>query len=164
MKRKICTTCGIEKGIKSFSKLSLGLYGRRSRCKECTKLYSWAYYYKNCERERMRTRIYRLRDVQKWRGYNKQYRQIHKAEISRANKEWKHKMYTIEAERVKFRARNMAASAARKGRIIKLSCEVCGELKSEGHHEDYSKPLEVRWLCHLHHEAWHHSNQLIAVT
>lgn len=27
----------------------------------------------------------------------------------------------------------------------------CGELRSEAHHEDYSKPLEVNWLCKRHH-------------
>jgi hypothetical protein len=31
-------------------------------------------------------------------------------------------------------------------------CEICGKTEDiERHHEDYSKPLEVRWLCKSHH-------------
>jgi len=41
------------------------------------------------------------------------------------------------------------------GKLKRLPCEVCGEVKSEGHHEDYTLPLEVRWLCKKHHIAEH---------
>ena len=34
-------------------------------------------------------------------------------------------------------------------------CEVCGETKVEAHHDDYTKPLEVRWLCKRHHAEVH---------
>jgi hypothetical protein len=38
----------------------------------------------------------------------------------------------------------------------KEACEVCGiPCKTHGHHEDYSKPLEVVWLCQLCHGARH---------
>jgi hypothetical protein len=33
-------------------------------------------------------------------------------------------------------------------------CEICGE-KAEAHHDNYDKPLEVRWLCFFHHREWH---------
>lgn len=51
----------------------------------------------------------------------------------------------------KFRARNKVANAIRDGRLQRKACEVCGELKSEAHHEDYRKYLQVRWLCRKHH-------------
>jgi len=46
--------------------------------------------------------------------------------------------------------------ARRKTRVLtRQACEVCGDTKSEGHHEDYSKPLEVIWLCREHHLLRH---------
>jgi rubrerythrin len=42
------------------------------------------------------------------------------------------------------------------GRLIKKPCERCNSIhKVEGHHEDYSKPLEVVWLCKSCHVARH---------
>jgi hypothetical protein len=45
--------------------------------------------------------------------------------------------------------------AIRRKEISKKPCEICGNVKAHGHHEDYSKPLEVIWLCSKHH-AEHH--------
>jgi hypothetical protein len=58
----------------------------------------------------------------------------------------------------KFRAQKAVADAVRTGRLKKPEhCEVCGEKipkgKLQGHHEDYSKPLEVRWVCTKCHPA-----------
>lgn len=41
------------------------------------------------------------------------------------------------------------------GRLIRMPCEVCGEIKSQAHHEDYSRPLDVKWLCQKHHMEEH---------
>jgi len=46
-------------------------------------------------------------------------------------------------------------NALRDGRLISNPCEVCGTAKSQGHHEDYSKPLDVVWLCTRHHADRH---------
>lgn len=44
--------------------------------------------------------------------------------------------------------------ARRKARKLPMQpCEKCGSTtKVHRHHDDYSKPLEVRWLCHEHHK------------
>lgn len=50
----------------------------------------------------------------------------------------------------------------RHGRITKQPCEVCGALKVDAHHDDYSKPLNVRWLCRPHHHEVHRLNGTMA--
>lgn len=60
----------------------------------------------------------------------------------------------------KYRARTLLRCAVKIGQIIKQPCEVCGSLKVEGHHKDYSKPLEVNWVCIKHHrEKYHRKNE-----
>jgi ribosomal protein S27AE len=46
-------------------------------------------------------------------------------------------------------------SAVKAGRIVREACERCGHAEAQGHHDDYSKPLDVRWLCTLCHAAEH---------
>ena len=55
----------------------------------------------------------------------------------------------------KEHCRKKAQYALIKGEIEKQYCEVCGSVKSEMHHDDYTRPLDVRWLCHLHHGQYH---------
>lgn len=46
-------------------------------------------------------------------------------------------------------------SGIRRGLVEPQPCEICGEEKAEGHHDDYDRPLAVRWLCRRHHKALH---------
>lgn len=39
----------------------------------------------------------------------------------------------------------------KRGKLIRKPCEVCSSPDSEPHHKDYSKPLDVHWLCKTHH-------------
>lgn len=50
-------------------------------------------------------------------------------------------------QRLKSNARAYANVNQRRGKLVPQPCERCGAEKAEKHHEDYSKPLEVRWLC-----------------
>lgn len=64
-------------------------------------------------------------------------------------------------------ARVVAYSAIKKGILIREPCEVCGAYGIDengknvivAHHDDYNKPLDVRWLCYEHHYEWHKDNK-----
>lgn len=51
------------------------------------------------------------------------------------------------------------------GLITRQPCERCGKKRGvEGHHEDYSRPLDVAWLCRVHHGQRHHELRQIALS
>lgn len=62
-----------------------------------------------------------------------------------------------EENKIKRVAHLAVFDAVRNGTLVRLPCEVCGENRAMGHHDDYTKPLEVRWLCARHHYE-HHKN------
>jgi hypothetical protein len=47
----------------------------------------------------------------------------------------------------KNRAHQLVGDAIREGRLKREPCTKCGNPKGEAHHEDYSKPFEITWLC-----------------
>lgn len=55
----------------------------------------------------------------------------------------------------KANARAYAHVYRDRGKIKKEDCKTCGSSKSEMHHSDYSKPLEVTWLCRSCHLKEH---------
>lgn len=48
--------------------------------------------------------------------------------------------------------------ALAKGVLVRQPCERCGERSVNAHHDDYDRPLDVRWLCVPHHREWHRLN------
>lgn len=59
------------------------------------------------------------------------------------------------ANPAKYRAHVEVHKAIVSGRLQKQPCEVCGSSRVDAHHDDYTKPLEVRWLCRSHHIRLH---------
>lgn len=67
-----------------------------------------------------------------------------KAELQRRAREWNARYPD------RYRAHYAVTNAVRDGRLVKPDrCEQCMEThpRIHGHHDDYSKPLDVRWLC-----------------
>lgn len=58
-------------------------------------------------------------------------------------------------QRRKDAARSYAGVYLRRGILKRQPCSRCGSEKAQMHHHDYSKPLEVEWMCRgchmLHH-------------
>ncbi len=57
--------------------------------------------------------------------------------------------------KLKRAARISARHAIKTGKLLRQPCEVCGAIKVDAHHDDYSKRLDVRWLCRKHHAEFH---------
>jgi hypothetical protein len=55
----------------------------------------------------------------------------------------------------KWRAHRALRRALLAGIVVKSLCEICFEKKVEAHHDDYSQPLDVRWLCRKCHVKVH---------
>lgn len=46
--------------------------------------------------------------------------------------------------------------AIRHGKLVRGPCAACGATENiDGHHTDYTKPLDVVWLCKKHHREEH---------
>jgi hypothetical protein len=59
-----------------------------------------------------------------------------------------------------MKAHREVYKAIQAGTLKRQPCQVCGSTSNiEAHHPDYSKPLEVEWVCRKHHRAIEHGNQ-----
>ena len=65
------------------------------------------------------------------------------------NKRWECK------NKEKALAHKAVEHALSRGKMQKEPCERCGSTDVHAHHDDYSKQLEVMWLCPLHHKERH---------
>jgi hypothetical protein len=151
MKRLIfrkCTTCKLNKEINSFYPHKSSKGGRLSKCAVC-KRNEVNEYRKNNEnkvkeydRERGRTEK-RLKRVREYAKTDKG-----KAARLKASRLWK------ERNKEKYDAHRKVGYAIKTGKLVSMPC-LCGEKKTEAHHEDYNKPLEVLWLCDPCHKRKH---------
>jgi hypothetical protein len=98
------------------------------------------------------------------RDYQRRYRQENREAVrawSRASIKRLGRRYKPPSDAI--RARTVLNKAVRRGQITRQPCEVCGESPTnhngtsgvQAHHDDYSKPLDVRWLCTFCHAAHH---------
>jgi len=165
---RICNRCGQEKPSSEFYSHPKTKDGLHPYCIVCMKKYNREYYKKHKKRIDKKVVNWRKENPDKVREWNRQYRERHPEEIresrrksqrkyGRNNKELltERKREWRKENRDKNRARELLQYAIRKGMIIRPEiCSECGKKKKwiDGHHEDYSKPLEVDWLCRRCHK------------
>jgi hypothetical protein len=143
--QKQCFKCLSVKPLSCFYKHPQMADGHLNKCKECNR-----------------------KDVQQ--NYAKRREQYAKYEFKRnqsAERRAKKREYEKrhrERHPDKAKARNALSNAVRDGRLIRLPCKHCGEVKTEAHHTDYSKPLDVEWLCFKCHRVHGHGQVVISDT
>lgn len=59
-------------------------------------------------------------------------------------------------------ARSIAGVYKRRGKLERKPCEACGSAESQMHHDDYNKPLDVRWFCRPCHLGLHRAERKAA--
>jgi hypothetical protein len=136
---KTCPKCKKTKPIALFSLDRSQADGLQSRCKECRRI---------AQAEWLATHGEQMRQAQaRWRAAHPGYT----TEVARANParhcERAKKYRTAHPDRVK------AHNAARY--VAAAPCSVCGSLRAEKHHPDYSKPTLVVHLCKKCHTEKH---------
>jgi hypothetical protein len=83
------------------------------------------------------------------RQYHAAWVEKNRERVKELKRDWYEKNPLRHSAREKYRG------ALRSGLLVRQPCEVCGDEKVDGHHDDYTKPLEVRWLCRKHHLEYH---------
>jgi len=73
-------------------------------------------------------------------------------------REWRKTHPLTGLAKIKATARAIAGMNYRRGVITRKPCLSCGSTDSQMHHEDYSKPLQVIWLCRPCHLRMHASD------
>jgi hypothetical protein len=61
---------------------------------------------------------------------------------------------------MQIKCRALTNYALKVGRLVKQPCEVCSSADVEAHHVDYFQPLEIRWLCFVHHRNLMHGTSI----
>jgi hypothetical protein len=135
-----------------------------SYCRECVKRKNRQQYLANREKRLCFAADYRAQNPEKV----KHSKSAWKRKWRQANPEKAREMGCIEsriyrlANPEKENARQQVKSAVRNGSLMRGACVVCGTMaRVEGHHEDYSRPLHVIWLCKAHHLALHRGESLL---
>lgn len=154
MSAKRCFKCGQIKHLADFYRHKNMADGHLNKCKECAKIDSRsnrkdnADYYREYDRQRSSlphrvearklyqcTDNYRIAAAKGRKRYVERHPEIRKAHI-------------------------IVGNFLRDGKLSKPElCSSCGSADPvQAHHADYSKPLDVEWLCHACHVEWHLEN------
>ena len=128
---KKCSECGQEKPLSEFNKNRNSKDGHQDRCRECFSRYNKARYWA---------------DPAKFRKSVAEYRKANLENV------FETRMAMCEKNPSRKNANEALSLAVELGYVEKPDrCKGCGksasEVRVEAHHHDYSKPLDVIWVC-----------------
>jgi hypothetical protein len=132
---KECFKCHQNQPLSNFYAHPTTNDGRLGKCKDCTKKDVQEHYQNN----RVAIAEY---DKQRNQRPERKRARVLSMRKRRLNSPLKHKAYYL------------VQRAIATGSLVPQPCIKCGA-KAEAHHEDYSKPLDVMWLCFKHHREHH---------
>ena len=142
---KTCFKCGESQPLTNFYAHPQMADGFLGKCKSCTKSDATKHRNNNLEK---------IREYDKNRG-KKDPRIKLNIEVTRR---WRAE------DKRRSTAHNKVAYAIKKGDIKKKPCSICGDTNSLAHHESYDRPLDVIWLCQIHHKERHKQLVLLGIT
>lgn len=144
---KTCFKCLEDKPLSEFYRHSQMGDGYLNKCKVCTR--------RDVNENREKNRDYyiwydriRANDPHRVEA-RKEYAEKHRHLSKKRKSEW------AARNTHKRKAHLLVQRAVQRGIIERKQCEVCGDERAQAHHDDYTKPLEVRWLCTTHHGEHH---------
>lgn len=146
---RTCEVCKVEKSLDSYHRAKSRHLGRDYVCKVCKAEKNRVRYAAGKERMIAVNLSWRKRNPETVKKIDAKYRKKNQEKCAKRVAEYAAKY----PDRVK--AVNAVNNAIAGGRMVRGSCEVCGKPKANAHHDDYSKPLSVRWLCNSHHKLHH---------
>ncbi|MGC1177023.1 MAG: hypothetical protein WA843_03035 [Candidatus Saccharimonadales bacterium] len=149
--KRICTVCKVLKPITDFNKSSKGKDGYNAQCSKCK-------YAKTGRKNFLENKEKCYANAAKWNKANREI--VNKRTRERYAFD---KSSIVERDRrhaEKKKAQHLLQTYVQRGKILKPSiCSICNceSKRIEGHHADYSKPLEVIWVCSSCHHNIHKS-------
>jgi hypothetical protein len=146
-----CAKCGDTKPLTEFYRC--GKHGHRYWCKPCTLASNTVSRSKSGVQS---SRNWKLRNLEA----NREQVRIDSKRRRAALTPDERRARRLKVDPIKRKAHAAVAQAVFYGRIVKpTNCQDCGKefpkARIHGHHADYSKPLEVSWLCHTCHQKRH---------
>jgi transposase-like protein len=154
---KVCRNCLLEKPLDFFYKHAAMRDGYLNKCIDCVK---------------QRISKHRLLNIDRIKEYDKKraklpHRIASQKEYQKTEKGRIAKQKAMKAYKQRFPLKKAAhiitSNHIRDGKLFPASaCSVCGSTSNiEGHHDDYTKPLDIRWLCISCHKKWHRDNTAV---
>jgi hypothetical protein len=138
---KTCNECGETKPASAFYK------SRPRRCADCVKARVRAHREANLEKVREYDRT-RGQFEHRKKANRRRYRETVADPVRRAAY-WERSAQWRKKNQIQRKAHILVGNAIRDGSLDRpAKCSRCGvRCVPHGHHEDYTKPLEVTWLC-----------------